>query len=83
MTPRTLWDAVLASLREQLGERVWSTWLQGSTVSYLKGDELVVRVRDHYAVDWCDHRLRTAIDRTVADIARYEGIAPRRCRFIC
>ena len=83
MTPQELWEAALKSLRDQLGERVWARWLRGSTLCYLSADhELVIRVRDRYAVEWCDHRLRAAIDRTVMSLARYEGHTVRPCRFI-
>ena len=81
MTPKELWDAALISLRNQFTEQVWARWLQGSTVLYQKGDEITVRVVDEYAVEWCDARLRAAIDRTVQGLARYEGMSIRRVRF--
>ena len=82
MTPKELWEAALRSLREQLGEVAWWRWLQGSTVAYVTAEELVIRVRDHYAVEWCYHRLRPAIDRTVAALLREGGNAVRPTRFV-
>ena len=82
MTPKELWDQALSSLKLQLGERVWSTWLQGSSVSYQRGSELVVRVKDEYAAEWCDARLRPAIDRTIVGLAKYEGSTVKTVRFV-
>lgn len=46
----------------------YATWLEGTT-AIENGDELTVRVRNVFAVDWLDNRLRSVIERTVNERA--------------
>jgi hypothetical protein len=61
-----VWAQVLEELRMQMTRATFDTWLRGSRVADARGDELVVRVRDGYAVDWLRARWLAPIERTLA-----------------
>jgi hypothetical protein len=63
---RAVWAQVLAELRMQMTRATFDTWLRGSAVAGVRDNELVVRVRDGYAVDWLRARWLGPIERTVA-----------------
>jgi hypothetical protein len=63
-----VWSRVLEELRMQMTRATYDTWLGGSEAVYLGEDDLTVRVRDEYAVEWLRTRLIGPIERTVAGI---------------
>ncbi len=73
-----LWRDTLTELEMQMTRATYNSWLAGTTAD-LNGDELVVHVRNHYAVDWLSGRLHDLITRTVTGVAgrpiivRYEA----------
>jgi hypothetical protein len=64
-----LWRDALEELEMQMSQATYAAWLKGTTAT-LHGDELVVLVRNRYAVDWLENRLHNLITRTVAGVAR-------------
>lgn len=65
---REIWAQVLEELRMQMTRATFDTWLHGSRVVGVENGEMIVRVRDSYAVDWLHARWLTPIQRTVAGI---------------
>jgi len=66
-----LWEAAKRELQLQLPRATFDAWLRGSEVAGADGEELVVRVRNPYAVDWLHNGgLQEVISRTVARLAR-------------
>jgi hypothetical protein len=63
-----IWTQVLEELRMQMTRATFDTWLHGSRVVGVENGELVVLVRDSYAVDWLRARWLAPIQRTVAGI---------------
>ena len=63
-----IWNLVLEELRMQMTRATFDTWLHGSRIVGVKGGEMVVLVRDSYAVDWLRARWLAPIERTVAGI---------------
>jgi hypothetical protein len=63
-----VWSRVLEELRMQMTRATYDTWLGGSEAVYLGEDDLTVRVRDEYAVEWLRTRLIGPIERTVVGI---------------
>jgi hypothetical protein len=63
-----IWSEVLAELRLQMTHATFDTWLRGSQAVAVRDGELVVRVRDSYAVDWLRARWLAPIQRTVAGV---------------
>jgi len=69
-----LWETVLLELRGQMTKRTFNRWLEGATAIKTVADTLEVYVCDDYAVEWCDKRLRPAIERTVQSVMRRPGL---------
>jgi hypothetical protein len=65
---REIWTQVLEELRMQMTRATFDTWLHGSRVVGVENGEMIVRVRDSYAVDWLRARWLAPIQRTVAGI---------------
>jgi hypothetical protein len=63
-----VWKKALQDLQFQMTRATFSTWLEGTTAIETR-DELTVHVRNLFAVDWLDNRLRPMIQRTVDDRA--------------
>jgi hypothetical protein len=65
---REVWGQVLEELRMQMTRATFDTWLRGSRVVDVRDGEMIVRVRDEYAVDWLQARWLGPIRRTVAGV---------------
>jgi hypothetical protein len=65
---REVWGQVLEELRMQMTSATFDTWLRGSRVVCVREGEMIVRVRDGYAVDWLQARWLGPIRRTVAGV---------------
>jgi hypothetical protein len=66
-----LWAQTLEQLKLQMTQATFDTWLRGTT-GHLRGSDLVVTVKNGYAVDWLTTRLRDHIIRTLARVAGRE-----------
>ncbi len=66
----SFWETVLLELRWQMTRGTFNRWLEGSMAMKIAANVLEVHVCDDYAVDWCDRRLRPAIERTVRGVLR-------------
>lgn len=67
-----LWAAALIELRLQTTTATFNTWFVGSQQVSADGRELVVAVRNSYAVDWLQHRMYDVVKRSVTAVAGKE-----------
>lgn len=67
--PEGLWAMCLADLRCQMTRDTFDHWLRGTHALDLADGTLRVAVKNEYAKDWLDHRLRSTIEKTLDYIA--------------
>lgn len=68
MNPLDAWQATLGQLQLQMDRSAFDTWLCGAQVLAYQDGECTVGVRNEYAKDWLEQRLRPVIERTLTDI---------------
>jgi len=68
LTYDQVWRRVLQELRMQMTRATFDTWLGGSQIVRMDQDEITVRVRDAYAVEWLRSRWLGTVERTVAGV---------------
>jgi chromosomal replication initiator protein len=78
MTPETAWKATLGELELQMTKATFNTWLKDARLLVCEENEYVVGVRNDYAKDWLENRLKETILRTLSGITA----APVRVRFV-
>jgi chromosomal replication initiation ATPase DnaA len=78
MQESTLWDQVLAHLRERLDPEEYRRWLSQTSYASDSGDQVTVWVATESARRFIDTHYRDAIDRAVAAADR----AGTRIRFV-
>ena len=66
---RDVWHATLAELKLSMTKATFDTWVRPTAALGWDGDGLVVRAPSVYAIEWLEHRVQTAIQRTLAGIA--------------
>jgi chromosomal replication initiator protein len=69
MTPETAWKATLGELELQMTKATFNTWLKDACLLTCDEDVYVIGVRNDYAKDWLENRLRDTILRTLTAIA--------------
>lgn len=72
MTPETAWKATLGELELQMTKATFNTWLKGARLIASEDDEFVIGVRNDYAKDWLENRLRDTILRTLSAIVDHK-----------
>ncbi len=68
MQPEIAWKATLGELELQMTKATFNTWLKDARLLTCEEDEYVIGVRNDYAKDWLDNRLRDTILRTLSSI---------------
>ncbi len=68
MSPAQAWKATLGELELQMTKATFNTWLKGARLITSEQNEYVIGVRNDYAKDWLENRLRDTILRTLATI---------------
>ena len=68
MSPETAWKATLGELELQMTKATFNTWLKGARLLACEEDEFVVGVRNDYAKDWLENRLKDTVIRTLSAI---------------
>ncbi len=68
MTPETAWKATLGELELQMTKATFNTWLKDACLLTCDDDVYVIGVRNDYAKDWLENRLRDTILRTLTAI---------------
>lgn len=69
MSPEQAWKATLGELELQMTKATFNTWLKDAKLIAFENNEYVIGVRNDYAKDWLENRLRDTILRTLATIA--------------
>lgn len=73
MTPEAAWKATLGELEMQMTKATFNTWLKDSRLVACNEketeNEYVIAVRNDYARDWLEHRLKDTIARTLSSMA--------------
>lgn len=72
MQPEIAWKATLGELELQMTKATFNTWLKDARLLACDDDEYVIGVRNDYAKDWLDNRLRDTILRTLSTIAGHK-----------
>ena len=70
MTPEHAWKATLGELELQMTRATFNTWLKGAHLVDCKDDTYVIAVRNDYARDWLENRLRDTVVRTLTAVTR-------------
>lgn len=68
MTPENAWKATLGELELQMTKATFNTWLKDTCLLRHKENIYIVGVRNAYAKDWLENRLRDTILRTLTAI---------------
>jgi chromosomal replication initiator protein len=71
MTPESAWKATLGELELQMTKATFNTWLKDARLLTCENSEFVVGVRNDYAKDWLENRLRDTILRTLSAIVNH------------
>jgi hypothetical protein len=64
-----VWAMCLADLRLQMSRETFFSWLHGTRALDMADGTLRVAVKNEYAKDWLDYRLRSTIEKTLRSIA--------------
>ncbi len=68
MSPETAWKATLGELELQMTKATFNTWLKDARLLRFNDDAYTIGVRNDYAKDWLENRLRDTILRTLSAI---------------
>lgn len=77
MSPETAWKATLGELELQMTKATFNTWLKGARLIAYENNEYVIGVRNDYAKDWLENRLRDTILRTLSAISGQKKLQVR------
>lgn len=69
MNAAQIWSAALGELQLQMTQATFETWLRDSKLVKYEDGTFVVAVKNGYAKDWLEHRLKATIKRTLARLA--------------
>lgn len=69
MIPENAWKATLGELELQMTKATFNTWLKDTSLVQHKDNIYVIGVRNAYAKDWLENRLRDTILRTLTAIS--------------
>lgn len=73
-----LWQAALDQLRQQMPKQTFDSWLRQTEAVDYRDNVLIIDVKNAYAQDWLEHRLASAVEKAVANVAG----KPATVRFI-
>ena len=68
MNSESAWTATLGELELQMTRATFNTWLRDARLLANENGEYVIGVRNDYAKDWLDNRLKETINRTLSSI---------------
>ncbi|HET6443053.1 MAG TPA: chromosomal replication initiator protein DnaA [candidate division Zixibacteria bacterium] len=68
MNSERAWTATLGELELQMTRATFNTWLRDARLLANEDGEYVIGVRNDYAKDWLDNRLKETINRTLSSI---------------
>ncbi len=79
MSPEQAWKATLGELELQMTKATFNTWLKGARLISFEENEYVIGVRNDYAKDWLENRLRDTISAHVGHNCREKSAAALCC----
>jgi chromosomal replication initiator protein len=68
MLPETAWKATLGELELQMTKATFNTWLKGARLLSCEENDYIIGVKNDYARDWLEHRLKDTILRTFISV---------------
>jgi hypothetical protein len=68
ITPEIAWQSVLAQLQMEMPRASFDTWVRDTQVIRYGGNALTVGVRNSYARDWLENRIRSTVERMLVGI---------------
>ena len=68
MIPENSWKATLGELELQMTKATFNTWLKDTCLLRQKENLYIIGVRNDYAKDWLENRLKDTILRTLSAI---------------
>jgi chromosomal replication initiator protein len=69
MNPRQIWQAALGELQLEMTQAAFNTWLRDTKLVAYEDGDLIVGVRNGYAKDWLENRLKGTVQRVVTRLA--------------
>ena len=69
MNPRQIWQAALGELQLEMTQAAFNTWLRDTRLVAYEDGDLIVGVRNGYAKDWLENRLKGTVQRVVTRLA--------------
>ena len=69
MNPKQIWQAALGELQLEMTQAAFNTWLRGTKVVAYEDGDLIIGVRNGYAKDWLENRLKGTVQRVVTRLA--------------
>ena len=68
MNPQQAWQSVLGHLQMEMPRASYDTWVRDTEAIALEENRLVIQVRNAYARDWLDSRLKSTVQRLLVGI---------------
>ena len=78
LTPEQAWTSALSQLQLEMTRATFETWLKETHLLGADNGAWQVAVKNEFAKDWLDHRLRETVDRTLTNIVGH----PVRIQFV-
>ncbi|MGD1991593.1 MAG: chromosomal replication initiator protein DnaA [Anaerolineae bacterium] len=69
MNPRQIWQAALGELQLEMTQAAFNTWLRDTKLIAYEDGDLIIGVRNGYAKDWLENRLKGTVQRVVSRLA--------------
>ncbi|MFQ5576576.1 MAG: DnaA N-terminal domain-containing protein, partial [Anaerolineae bacterium] len=69
MTGQQTWQATLEQLQHQMTKATFNTWVKNARLVKCENDTYTIGVKNDYAKDWLENRLKGTIKRTLSNTA--------------
>jgi chromosomal replication initiator protein len=69
MNPDQIWQAALGELQLEMTQAAFNTWLRDTKLVAYEDGDLIIGVRNGYAKDWLENRLKSTVQRVVTRLA--------------
>lgn len=69
---KDLWKITLGQLAGQMTKSTFNTWIKDSQLHFLDDGQAVVLVRNEYAADWINNRLKPTVDHILTAVSGRE-----------
>ena len=69
-SPRDIWETALGSLQVQVSPAAYETWLRDTVGLSFEGSDFVIGVSNAFIGEWLERRMRSLLERTLADLLK-------------